>query len=167
MAAQADTLNDNRTDSEQINQTIDTCLKTQDRSEACIGQATETCRKQDLGAANPIQQMAWCAGAEQTVWEGRMKSDIAAITQLVPKGPAFRAFMVQQRVWQAYAHDAFPYDRISTTFPWGYWGQSGVMPIVATRALQVHEIRVTIKECFAEESDFRPQPLCYDITKAP
>jgi hypothetical protein len=150
-----------------ISARIDDCLRTTDFAHSCIGQETLRCMAEDQGAANPIQQMAWCAGAEQLAWEERMTSDIAAITQLLREGPLLRDFMSQQRMWQAYARDAFPYDRIDSTFPWGFRGQSGVMPIIASRALQVDEIRTAIEECFAKESDIRPQSLCDELTQEP
>lgn len=154
-------------DAAAIRARIDECLRSADIGQTCIGAEMQHCMSEDQGAANPIQQMAWCAGSEQLAWEERMKSDIAAITQLLPKGPALRAFMAQQRIWQAYVSDHFPYDRVDGTFPWGFWGQAGIMPTVAARALQVDEIRTLIEECFAEESDIRPQPLCDEITSTP
>jgi hypothetical protein len=150
-----------------ISARIDDCLRTADVAHSCIGQETLRCMAEDQGAANPTQQMAWCAESEQLAWEERMKSDIAAITQLLPKGPALRAFLAQQRMWQAYVNDPFPFDRVDGTFPWGFWGQASTMPTVAARALQVDEIRTLIEECFAEESDIRPQPLCDEITQEP
>jgi hypothetical protein len=150
-----------------ISARIDECLRNADVGLTCIGEEMRHCMTEDQGAANPIQQMAWCAGSEQLAWEERMKSDVAAITQLLPKGPALRAFMAQQRIWQAYINDHFPYDRVDGTFPWGFWGQAGIMPMVAARALQVDEIRSLIEECFAKESDIRPQPLCDEITQEP
>lgn len=163
LPARSDIMNDTAA----ISARIADCLRTADFAHSCIGQETLRCMAEDQGAPNPIQQMAWCAGAEQLAWEERMKSDIAAITQLLPKGPVLLDFMSQQRMWQAYAHDAFPYDRIDRTFPWGFWGQSGVMPIIASRALEIDEIRTVIEECFAKESDIRPQPLCDEITQEP
>ena len=136
-------------------------------SQTCIGQEALRCSAEEQGAANPAQQIGWCAGAEQDVWKERMKSDFAAITKLLPKGPALRAFMAQQRLWQAYAHDAFPYDHVDAAFPWAYWGQLGRLSVVATRALQVRDIRMMIEECFAQDSDLRPQPPCDEISGKP
>lgn len=165
LAAQADSIKDNRGDTAEINRTIDACLKTQDGSEACIGQATEACRKLEIGAANPIQQLGWCAGAEAQVWQDRMTADFAELTTLLQDGPTLKDFRAQQAAWQAYSQNFFPYDRATATFPYRIWGDASLLPLIAVRALQVRDILLIVQDCFDPNSSIPFEPLCAEIAE--
>lgn len=166
-AAGAGTADDTWGDAAAIRQTIEGCLKQADRPETCIGQATEICRGLTIGAANPIQQLGWCAGAETIVWQDMMTADIAELTSLLKQAPTLDDFRAQQAAWEAYAQDGFPYDRAVASFPYGFWGDASRLPLVGIRALQVDDILGIAKECFDPDSDVRLEELCADVKGAP